>query len=54
MGGAGTSATFSKSAVTFEDRYENMPGVWGERQSTKAELNCVAHGYFQFFRERTR
>ena len=41
---AGASATFSKSAVIFEDCYENAPGVWVERQSTQAELNCVAHG----------
>ena len=40
----GASATFSKSAVIFEDRYENSPGVWVERQSTQTELNCVAHG----------
>ena len=41
---AGASATFSKSAVIFEDRYENAPGVWVERQSSQTELHCVAHG----------
>ena len=40
----GASATFSKSAVIFEDGYWNTPGVWVERQSTVTELNCVAHG----------
>ena len=41
---AGAGVSFSKSAVIFEDRYENSPGVWIERQSTKTELHCVAHG----------
>ena len=41
---AGASVSFSKSAVIFEDRYENTPGVWVERQSTQTELHCVAHG----------
>lgn len=41
---AGASASFSKSAVIFEDRYENSPGVWVERQSTDTALHCVAHG----------
>ena len=41
---AGASTTFSKGVVIFEDRYENTPGVWVERQSTKTELHCVAHG----------
>ena len=41
---AGASVMFSKCAVIFEDRYENTPGVWVERQSTKTELHCVAHG----------
>ena len=39
-----SGASFSKSAVIFEDRYENTPGVWVERQSTQTELHCVAHG----------
>ena len=41
---AGANVSFSKSAVIFEDRYENSPGAWIERQSTKTELHCVAHG----------
>ena len=41
---AGASASFSTSAVIFEDRYENSPGVWVERQSTDTALHCVAHG----------
>ena len=42
--GAGASATFSKSAVIFEDGYWNTPTNWIERHSTQAELHCVAHG----------
>ena len=42
--GAGASATFSKSAVIFEDGYWNTPTNWVERQSTQTELHCVAHG----------
>ena len=41
---AGASTSFSKSAVIFEDRYENTPGVWVERHSTKTKLHCIAHG----------
>ena len=41
---AGISVSFSKDAVIFEDRYENSPGVWVERCSTRVELTCVAHG----------
>ena len=41
---AGASASFSKSAVIFEDGYWNTPGNWVERQSTQSELHCVAHG----------
>ena len=41
---AGAGASFSKCAVIFEDRYENAPGSWVERQSTRTELRCVAHG----------
>ena len=40
----GASATFSKSAVIFEDPYENTPDVWIGRHSTTTELHCVAHG----------
>ncbi|MBQ2629734.1 MAG: hypothetical protein IJG13_08680, partial [Kiritimatiellae bacterium] len=39
----GASATFSKSAVIFEDGCWNTPGNWVARQSTVTELNCVAH-----------
>ena len=38
------SATFSKSAVIFEDAYENEPGQWGVRRPTRTRLNIVAHG----------
>ena len=41
---AGATATFSKSAVIFEDGYWNSPTNWVERQSTQTELHCVAHG----------
>ena len=41
---AGASATFSKSAVIFEDGYWDTPTNWVERQSTQTELHCVAHG----------
>ena len=41
---AGAFATFSKSAVIFEDGYWNTPTNWIERQSTQIELHCVAHG----------
>ena len=43
---AGASVSFSKSAVIFEDRYENTPGAWVGRQSTDTDtaLHCVAHG----------
>ena len=41
---AGASATFSKSAVIFEDAYTNSPGNSVGRQSTTTELHCVAHG----------
>ena len=40
----GASATFSKSAVIFEDPYENSPGVWVGRHSTTSVLQCIAHG----------
>ena len=41
---AGASATFSKSAIIFEDAYWNTPTNWVERQSTQTELHCIAHG----------
>ena len=41
---ASVSATFSKSAVIFEDAYENQPGQWVARHSTRTRLNVVANG----------
>ena len=38
------SATFSKNAVIFEDAYENLPGQWVGRRSTRTRLNIVANG----------
>ena len=40
----GAFATFSKSAVIFEDGYRNTPASWVGRHSTTTELHCVAHG----------
>ena len=40
----GASATFSKSAVIFEDGYWNTPTNLVERQSSVTELHCIAHG----------
>ena len=41
---ASVSASFSKSAVIFEDAYENQPGQWGDRNPTRTRLNIVANG----------
>ena len=41
---ASVSASFSKSAVIFEDAYENLPGEWVARRSTRTRLNVVAYG----------
>ena len=41
---ASVSVTFSKSAVIFEDAYENLPGQWVSRRSTRTRLNIVANG----------
>jgi len=41
---ASVSATFSKSAVIFENAYENMPGQWGVCRPTRTRLDIVAHG----------
>ena len=41
---ASVSATFSKSAVIFEDAYENQPGQWVGKNSTRTRLNIVANG----------
>ena len=41
---ASVSASFSKSAVIFEDAYENQPGQWVGKNSTRTRLNIVANG----------
>ncbi len=41
---ASVSASFSKSAVIFENAYENMPGQWVGKNSTRTRLNIVANG----------
>ncbi len=41
---ASVSATFSAPAVIFEDAYENKPGDWVPRRSTRTRLNVVASG----------
>ena len=41
---ASVSASFSKSAVIFEDAYENLPGQWVGKNSTRTRLNIVANG----------
>ena len=41
---AGAHASFSKSAVIFEDVYTNSPGNCIGRQSTQTSLRCVANG----------
>ena len=41
---ASVSASFSKSAVIFEDAYENLPGQLVEKRSERTRLNIVAHG----------
>ena len=41
---ASVSALFSKSAVIFEDAYENLPGQLVEKRSERTRLNIVAHG----------
>ncbi len=38
------SVSFSTSAVIFEDRYENLPGVWVEKRSTQTTLTVEAQG----------
>lgn len=39
-----STATFSKSAVIFENAYENQPGQWVPKNSTRTRLNIVANG----------
>ena len=41
---ASVSASFSKPEVIFEDAYENTPGNWVGRNSTRTRLNVVANG----------
>ena len=41
---ASVLASFSKSAVIFEDAYENLPGQLVEKRSERTRLNIVAHG----------
>ena len=41
---ASVSASFSKSAVIFENAYENQPGQWTPKNSTRTRLNIVANG----------
>ena len=41
---ASVYAAFSTSAVIFEDAYENEPGQWVGKRSTRTRLNLVAHG----------
>ena len=41
---ASVSATFSAPAVIFEDAYENKPGEWVPRRSTRTRLNVIASG----------
>ena len=41
---ASVSAAFTKSAVIFEDAYENLPGQWVGKRSNRMRLNLVAHG----------
>ena len=38
------SATFTEPAVIFESAYENRPGEWVSRRSTRTRLNIVADG----------
>ena len=38
------SVSFSKAAVIFEDAYENEPGQWVGKRSTRTRLNIVANG----------
>ena len=41
---ASVSASFSKSAVIFEAAYEDEPGRWVGKNSTRTRLNIVANG----------
>jgi len=41
---SGVSAAFTTSAVIFEDAYENSPGEWMPKRSTRTRLNVRATG----------
>lgn len=41
---SGVSASFSQDVVIFEDRYENTPGEWVEKNSTRTKLTITAWG----------
>ena len=41
---SGISVSFSERAVIFEDGYENTPGSWVARRSTRVTLTCAVHG----------
>lgn len=41
---ASVSVSFSKDVVIFEDRYENTPGNWVEKNSTRTKLTITAWG----------
>ena len=43
-GNPSVSVSFGKAAVIFEDRYENTPGSWVERNSSSAMLTITAYG----------
>ena len=43
-GNPSVSVSFDKAAVIFEDRYENTPGSWVERNSSSATLTVTAYG----------
>ena len=42
--GPGLSVSFSKGAVIYEDSYENSPGVWMPKRSTRVRLSVAASG----------
>ncbi len=43
-GNPSVSVSFDKTAVIFENRYENTPGSWVERNSSSATLTVTAYG----------
>jgi len=42
--GPSVSASFSKSAIIFEDEYENAPNQWIARRSTESEATFYVYG----------